>query len=121
MGDPRSRTRGDSVPIAVNATATSSPTCSPAPRSASNYPSPNKLWINDGNKFVLHQGPPTLEIGNNCAAAADLTHNGLDDIAVCTPTKGFYLYRALGNGNYARPRRRSASRRGDGDRFALPT
>ena len=34
------------------------------------------------------------------AAAADLTHAGLDDIAVCTPMKGFFLYRAFGHGNY---------------------
>ena len=64
------------------------------------YPSSNKLWINEGNHFVLHNGPPTLEIGANCDAAADLTHDGLDDLAVCSPTKGFHLYRALGNGNY---------------------
>ncbi len=40
---------------------------------------------------MLHAGPPTLEIGdvNNCPAAADITHDGLDDIGVCTPTQGF--------------------------------
>jgi hypothetical protein len=98
ISDPESRGR---VPIEVNANGDKRPDLFTGEEVGVNFPSANKLWINTGTKFVLQKGPPTGEIGNNCAAAADLTHNGLDDIAVCTPTKGFFLYRALGNGNYS--------------------
>jgi hypothetical protein len=76
------------------------------------FPGSNKLWINEGNHFVLHSGPPTLGLGelDNCPVTGDITHDGLDDIGVCTPAKGFHLYRALGNGNYA----------DDNEAFGLP-
>ncbi len=97
--DPKSRGR---TAMAVDANGDGRPDLFTGEEVGVDFPSSNKLWINEGNHFVLHSGPPTLEIGDvdNCAAAADITHDGLDDIAVCSPTKGFHLYRALGNGNY---------------------
>jgi hypothetical protein len=95
--DPGGRGR---VPIVVNANGDKRPDLFTGEEIGVDFPSANKLWINAGNHFVLHSGPPTIEIGNNCSAAADLTHDGLDDIGVCTPTKGFHLYRAVGKGNY---------------------
>ena len=95
--DPDTRGR---TPIPVNANGDARVDLFIGASLTVDYPSSNKLWLNEGNKFVLHEGPPTVDIGSNCAAAADLTHNGLDDIGVCTPTKGFHLYRALGDGNY---------------------
>ncbi len=121
LTDPGGRGR---VPIVVNANGDNRPDLFTGEEVGVDFPSPNQLWINVGPKFglhqnpkfvlhqnpkfvlhqspkfVVHQGPPTAEIGDNSAAAADLTHSGLDDIAVCTPSKGFYLYRALGNANY---------------------
>ena len=88
------------APVVVNANGDRRPDLFTGEDVGVKYPSSNKLWINEGNHFVLHNGQPTLEIGANCDAAADLTHNGLDDIGVCSPKNGFHLYRALGNGNY---------------------
>jgi hypothetical protein len=108
--DPKSRGR---TAMVVNANGDGRPDLFTGEEVGVDFPSSNKLWINEGNHFVLHAGPPTLEIGdvNNCPAAADITHDGLDDIAVCTPMKGFHLYRALGNGNYV----------DDNAAFGLPT
>ncbi len=97
ISDPDSRGR---VPVVLKANGDGRPDLFTGEEVGVQFPSSNKLWINEGNRFVLHQGPPTVEIGDSCAAAADLTHNGLDDIAVCTPRNRFHLYRALGNGNY---------------------
>ena len=88
------------MPIVVNANGDKWPDLFTGQETGVNFPSLNRLWINTGTKFVLEAGPPTAEIGNNCSAAADLTHDGLDDIAVCTPKKGFHVYRALGGGKY---------------------
>ena len=95
--DPDGRGR---VPIVVNANGDNRPDLFTGQETGVDYPSLNRLWINTGHSFVLHQGPPTEELGNNAAAAADLTHDGLDDIAVSTTNKGLFLYRALGGGNY---------------------
>ncbi len=95
--DKQSRGR---APVVLNANGDDRPDLFTGEDIGVKYPSSNKLWINEGNHFALHNGPPTQEIGANCDAAADLTHDGLDDLAVCTPTKGFHLYRALGHGNY---------------------
>jgi len=60
------------------------------------YPSLNRVWINRGDHFELQEGPATNANGNLCAAAADIDGDGLDELAVCTPTKGFFLYRNVG-------------------------
>src|SRR5204862_7518205 len=95
VADPDTRGR---VPIEVNANGDKRPDLFTGAESGVDHPSPNHLWINEGNRFVLHQGPPTAEIGNNCAAAADLNHDGLDELAGCTPKNRFHLYRSSGHG-----------------------
>src|SRR5206468_1704162 len=50
-------------------------------------------WINRGDHFELQKGPITNSLGNICAAAADIDGDGIDEIAVCTKTNGFHLYK----------------------------
>ncbi len=116
--DPGARGR---VPIAVNANGDRRPDLFTGEEIGVQFPSSNKLWINEGTHFVLHRGPPTLEIGNHAAAAADITHNGLDDIAVCTPTMGFHLYPRSGTATTPTTTRRSASKAGDGASYGWST
>ncbi len=91
--DPDGRGR---VPLVVNANGDDLPDLFTGQEEGAKYPSLNRLWINKGDHFELQQGPITNDNGNNCAAAADIDGNGLDDIAVCTPTKGLFLYRNKG-------------------------
>jgi hypothetical protein len=60
------------------------------------YPSPNRVWVNRGDHFVLEEGEATAELGNWCADAADLDGDGLDELAVCTEARGLLLYRNEG-------------------------
>jgi FG-GAP-like repeat len=87
------------APIAVNANGDKRPDLFTTADIGVKYPSSDKLWINAGKHFVLQHGPPTEDIGAFCAAAADIRHKGLDDIAVCK-VDGFVVYRALGGGKY---------------------
>ena len=88
------------MPIVVNPTVIVAPTCSPGRRNRGRVPGANKLWINAGNKFVLHTGSANGRDRKQLRRGRGSHTLGLDDIAVCTPTKGFFLYRALGHGNY---------------------
>jgi hypothetical protein len=97
IGDPGARGR---APLAINANGDKRPDLFAGAAISVDYPSLNKLWLNEGNKFVSHSGAPTSDLGENCAAAADLDHNGLDDIGICTPHNGVHVYRALGGGKY---------------------
>ena len=93
ISDPSGRGR---VPVVVNANGDDLPDLFTGQEEGVRFPSYNRLWINKGNHFELQQGPITNANGNLCAAAADIDGNGLDDIAVCTSTKGFFLYRNVG-------------------------
>ena len=93
ISDPGGRGR---VPLVVNANGDDLPDLFTGQELGVKYPSFNRLWINKGDHFELQEGPITNQNGNLCAAAADIDGNGLDDIAVCTPTKGFFLYRDEG-------------------------
>jgi hypothetical protein len=59
-------------------------------------PSLNRLWINRGDHFELEKGPITNDKASFCAAAADIDGDGRDEIALCTQTHGFILYRNVG-------------------------
>jgi hypothetical protein len=93
ISDPDGRGR---VPIVVNANGDHLPDLFTGQEEGVKYPSLNRLWINKGDHFELQKGPITNGNGNVCAAAADINGDGLDEIAVCTPTKGFFLYRNEG-------------------------
>ena len=64
------------------------------------YPSFSRLWINKGDHFELQKGPITNELGNLCSAAADIDGDGIDEIAMCTGSKGFYIFKADASGIY---------------------
>jgi hypothetical protein len=64
------------------------------------YPSFSRLWINKGDHFELQKGPITNELGDLCSAAADIDGDGIDEIAMCTGSKGFYIFKADANGIY---------------------
>ena len=96
LTDPGSRGR---VAIAVDANGDHRPDLFTGEVVGVKNPSSDKLWLNAANHFVLQHGPLTAEVGGFFAAAADLNHDGLDEIALCTPN-GFFLYRAEGGGKY---------------------
>ncbi len=96
LTDPGSRGR---VAIAVDANGDDRPDLFTGEDIGVKNPSSDKLWINEGDHFVLQHGPLTAEVGSFFAAAADLKHDGLDEIAICT-SNGFFLYRAEGGGKY---------------------
>jgi VCBS repeat protein len=88
------------VPVVVNANGDKLPDLFVGAEAGVKYPSFSRLWINKGDHFVLQRGPITNTIGNLCARAADIDGDGIDEIAVCTPNNGFYIYRHDANGIY---------------------
>jgi hypothetical protein len=64
------------------------------------YPSFSRLWINKGDHFELQKGPITNELGDLCSAAADIDGDGIDEIAMCTGSNGFYIFKAEADGIY---------------------
>ena len=93
VSDPGGRGR---VPLVVNVNDDNRPDLFTGQEEGVKFPSLNRLWINRGNHFELQNGPITNGKGNHCAAAADIDGDGRDEIAVCTPTNGFFLYRNVG-------------------------
>ena len=96
ISDPGARGR---VPLVVEVNGDGRPDLFTGAEEGVDHPSLSRLWINAGDHFELDEGPLTNDIGNLCAAAADLDGDGLDEVAICTPEDGFHLYRNQG-GDY---------------------
>ena len=96
ISDPGARGR---VPLVVEVNGDGRPDLFTGAEAGVDFPSLSRLWINAGDHFELAHGPLTNDIGNLCAAAADLDGDGLDEVAICTPEDGFHLYRNRG-GDY---------------------
>jgi FG-GAP-like repeat len=91
--DPPARGR---VPVAFDANGDGRPDLFTGAEVGVVYPSFNRLWINEGDHFEMQEDDAlNNELGNFCAAAADIDGDELDEVAVCTP-KEFLLYRNLG-------------------------
>jgi FG-GAP-like repeat/RTX calcium-binding nonapeptide repeat (4 copies) len=79
--DPGGRGR---EPITLNANGDVWPDLLTGQAVGVDYPSPNRLWLNQaGASFVNPPGLPTEEIGNNCDTAGDIDHDGFDELIVC--------------------------------------
>ena len=96
ISDPGARGR---VPLVLEADGDGRPDLFTGAEEGVDLPSLSRLWINAGDHFELDEGPLTNDVGNLCAAAADLDGDGLDEVAICTPEDGFRLYRNQG-GHY---------------------
>ena len=93
IADPGGRGR---VPVAFDANGDGLPDLFTGQETGVDFPSLNRLWINRGDHFELQADDPlTNELGNHCAAAADIDGDGLDELAVCTNGR-FFLYRNKG-------------------------
>lgn len=88
------------APVVLNANGDKLPDLFVGAEKGVKYASYSRLWINKGDHFVLQKGPVTNEIGNLCSAAADIDGDGIDELAVCTPANGFYIYKANAQGIY---------------------
>lgn len=97
IDDPYGRGR---VPVSLNANGDSLPDLFTGQETGVKFPSLNRLWINHGDHFVLQTGPATNDLGNICSAAADIDGDGYDELAVCTPSHGFFIYRRNAQGIY---------------------
>jgi hypothetical protein len=79
--DPGGRGR---QPITLNANGDGWPDLYTGQAPGVDYPSPNRLWLNQaGASFVNPPGVPTEEIGNECDTAGDFDRDGLDELIVC--------------------------------------
>jgi len=94
IADPGGRGR---VPVVLDANGDDLPDLFTAQQVTVDEPSLNRLWINRGDYFELQdQDPLTNALGANCAAAADVNGDGLDEVALCSPDNGFFLFRNTG-------------------------
>jgi hypothetical protein len=96
ISDPGGRGR---VPVVLDANGDKRPDLFTGQETGVKYPSLNRLWINRGDHFELQTGPITNSLGTLCAAAADIDGDGIDEVALCTPDKGFFIYKNV-NGTY---------------------
>jgi FG-GAP-like repeat len=81
IDDPGGRGR---QPIALNADGDKWPDLFTGQEIGVDYPSPNRLWLNQGgSSFLNPPGPPTEEIGNHCDTAGDFDQDGIDELIVC--------------------------------------
>ena len=79
--DPGGRGR---QPITLNANGDKWPDLFTGQAPGVDYPSPNRLWLNQGGAgFVNPPGLPTEEIGNGCDTAGDFDRDGYDELIVC--------------------------------------
>jgi hypothetical protein len=89
LSDPDGRGR---QPIALNANGDKWPDLFAGQAPGVKYPSPNRLWVNvGGHRFVNPKGPPSDNIGSQCATAGDIDGDGLDELIVCGD-KTFRIY-----------------------------
>jgi hypothetical protein len=81
IDDPGGRGR---QPMTLNANGDRWPDLFTGQAPGVDYPSPNRLWLNQGGAgFVNPPGPPSEEIGNECDAAGDFDRDGYDELIVC--------------------------------------
>ncbi|MDQ5874236.1 MAG: VCBS repeat-containing protein, partial [Actinomycetota bacterium] len=81
IDDPGGRGR---QPITLNANGDKWPDLFTGQAPGVDYPSPNRLWLNQGgSRFVNPPGLPTEEIGNQCDTAGDFDSDGYDELIVC--------------------------------------
>jgi FG-GAP-like repeat len=81
IDDPGGRGR---QPITLNANGDQWPDLFTGQAPGVDYPSPNRLWLNQGGiGFVNPPGLPTEEIGNGCVTAGDFDRDGYDELVVC--------------------------------------
>jgi hypothetical protein len=85
------------VSLALDANGDGRPDLFTGAEETVDFPSLSRLWINQGDRFELQEGPLVNDLGNLCAAAADIDGDGLDELAICTPRDGFRLYRNEGS------------------------
>jgi hypothetical protein len=79
--DPGGRGR---QPITLNANGDKWPDLFTGQAPGVDYPSPNRLWVNQGGAgFIDPAGLPTEEIGNQCVTAGDFDSDGYDELVVC--------------------------------------
>jgi hypothetical protein len=79
--DPGGRGR---QPVTLNANGDRWPDLFTGQAPGVDYPSPNRLWLNQsGAGFVNPPGLPTEEIGNGCDTAGDFDRDGYDELIVC--------------------------------------
>jgi hypothetical protein len=97
IDDPGGRGR---VPVVLNANGDKRPDLFTGQEVGVKYPSMNRLWIDEGNHFVLQKGPITNNLGDLCSAAADINGDGYDELALCTPTHGFFIFKRDAHGIY---------------------
>jgi FG-GAP-like repeat len=122
VADPRGRGR---EPIALNANNDGWADLYTGQAVGVNYPSPNRLWVNQGGAgFVNPPDLPTEEIGNQCDTAGDFDRDGFDELIVCDDAV-FRVYdnkggiwsdatAAVGLPTWARPDAELADLNGDG-------
>jgi hypothetical protein len=121
VADPGGRGR---EPITLNANGDQWPDLFTGEAPGVDYPSPNRLWLNQGGTgFVNPPGLPTEEIGNQCDAAGDFDHDGVDELIVCSNVFRVYdnqggtwsdITAAVGLPTFGRPDAELADMNGDG-------
>jgi FG-GAP-like repeat len=90
IDDPGGRGR---QPITLNANGDRWPDLFAGQAPGVDYPSPNRLWLNQGGTgFVNPPGLPTEEIGNQCDTAGDFDSDGYDELIVCGNDPTFRVY-----------------------------
>jgi hypothetical protein len=94
--DPDGRGR---EPVVMKANDDALPDLFTGQETGVDYPSVNRLWINRGDRFELARGPIVNNLGNHCSKAADIDGDGVDELAMCTPTGLFRIFKRE-NGEY---------------------
>ena len=81
ISDPGGRGR---QPTTLNANSDNWPDLFTGEARGVDFPSPNRLWVNQGGSgFANPPGLPTEDIGNQCDTAGDFDHDGIDELIVC--------------------------------------
>jgi mannosyltransferase len=95
VADPGGRGR---EPITLDANNDRWPDLFTGQAAGVDYPSPNRLWVNDaGREFVNRAGLPTEEIDEQCDTAGDFDGDGYDELIVCSGAAGGNVLRMYDN------------------------